>query len=251
MRLFRGVKKMKHVVLFSGGVQSAYVAYLVAQKEKKEDIILLFAEPHSEDGDNARFRKEVADYLDLPLVETDSGTTIWELLDKKKIFPNIFRLFCNDLLRIRPLRRYLSRYRHDEYCQYLGLGFEEERRLARAKARDAQRNVQTRYPLVEQNIPKKIIIPTIENEWKIRIPQTYKIKPHANCIPCFLGGRRDFFLCWKFYPKRFARFKEYEAKFQRKILGKFLYEFEEMYARWDLAGYLEDDSFKPTGGFYE
>jgi 7-cyano-7-deazaguanine synthase in queuosine biosynthesis len=33
---------MKHIVQFSGGAASSYVAWLIAQKEKKEDITLLF-----------------------------------------------------------------------------------------------------------------------------------------------------------------------------------------------------------------
>ena len=54
---------MKHVVLFSGGLSSAYVAYLVLQEQKKEDVVLLHTPTLSELPDADKFRYEVARYL--------------------------------------------------------------------------------------------------------------------------------------------------------------------------------------------
>jgi diphthamide synthase (EF-2-diphthine--ammonia ligase) len=77
---------MKHIVLFSGGAASSYAAYLVSQKHKKEDIILLHTPTHSEDKDSDRFRKEVSNYLEIPITEESYGMNIWELIEKKNIY---------------------------------------------------------------------------------------------------------------------------------------------------------------------
>lgn len=47
---------MKHIVLFSGGLSSAYVAYLVLQEQKKEDVVLLHTPTYSENHDADTFR---------------------------------------------------------------------------------------------------------------------------------------------------------------------------------------------------
>jgi len=71
---------MKHIVLYSGGCASAYVAYLVSQQQNKKDIILLHTPTFSEHKDADRFRHQVARYLKLPITTWGDGRDIWELI---------------------------------------------------------------------------------------------------------------------------------------------------------------------------
>ena len=66
---------MKHIVLFSGGIQSSYVAYLICQQEK--DVIFLFHDTVTEPDDNYRFRREVSNYLGVGITEQSDGRNIW------------------------------------------------------------------------------------------------------------------------------------------------------------------------------
>lgn len=60
---------MKHIVCFSGGHSSAIAAVEVVRKFGAEDTILLNHDlcPRTEDADIKRFKKQVSDYLDVPI----------------------------------------------------------------------------------------------------------------------------------------------------------------------------------------
>lgn len=90
---------MKHVVLFSGGLSSAYVAYLVLQEQKKEDVVLLHTPTYSENHDADTFRHEVARYLGVPITEWGLGLDIWELIEKNNCIPGQFIPFCTQQLK--------------------------------------------------------------------------------------------------------------------------------------------------------
>ena len=78
---------MKHVVLFSGGVGSAYTAYLVLKEQKKEDVILLHTPTFSENHDADTFRCRVARYLGMPITEWGDGRNLDEVIAEEGIVP--------------------------------------------------------------------------------------------------------------------------------------------------------------------
>lgn len=57
---------MKRIVGFSGGAASSVVGKIVAE-QYPHDTVLLFHNTHTEPIDNDRFRKEVSDYIGLPI----------------------------------------------------------------------------------------------------------------------------------------------------------------------------------------
>uniref|UniRef100_A0A6M3KUJ2 Uncharacterized protein n=1 Tax=viral metagenome TaxID=1070528 RepID=A0A6M3KUJ2_9ZZZZ len=63
---------MKHIILYSGGANSSYVAWSVNQEHHK-DTILLHTPTYSEHPDADRFRKQFADYLNLPITIQAGG----------------------------------------------------------------------------------------------------------------------------------------------------------------------------------
>ena len=89
---------MKHICLFSGGAGSAYMSWLVA-KEYPNDTILLFNQTKSEHPDADRFRKQIANYIGLPITEISDGRDLWELIDDNKCLPSSFIPFCSRILK--------------------------------------------------------------------------------------------------------------------------------------------------------
>ena len=71
---------MKHIVLFSGGAASSYVAYLVKKEQEEKgnikDIVLLHTPTLSECEDSEKFRLKVARYLKLPMTVWGRGEDI-------------------------------------------------------------------------------------------------------------------------------------------------------------------------------
>ena len=74
---------MKHIVCFSGGHSSAIAAVEVVRKFGAEDAILLNHDlcPRTEDADIKRFKKQVSDYLGVPI--TYANMPGWDVKEIK------------------------------------------------------------------------------------------------------------------------------------------------------------------------
>ena len=200
-------RPVKHVISFSGGASSAYCAWLVLQKQKPEDIILLYADTGAEHKDADRFRAEVAGFLGLPITTISCGFSLWELIDKKKMIPSRFIPFCTTELKIRPMEKYYKGLQADGYdvIVYLGYGADEWRRIQKRQARLLQASVQSAYPCFDCGKSNDEIKSIIRDEWKIVLPITYRHLKHNNCIPCFKATKRDFMQYLKYYPEYMER----------------------------------------------
>lgn len=197
---------MKHIVLFSGGAASAYVAWLVAQEQKKEDIILLHTPTYSEHPDADRFRKQVSDYIGIPITTAEDGRNIWDLIIQKQCLPSFHIPYCTQVLKQIPRVKYLKTI-EKLYTIYIGFGPDEYRRVQKMTARDEW---PMSFPLFEKNISGEEVKRIIRQEWKICLPEPYLYLEHNNCIPCFKGGKAHFFKVWKYYPNEFQKAVEAE-----------------------------------------
>lgn len=203
---------MKHIVLFSGGLSSAYVAYLVLQEQKKEDIVLLHTPTYSENHDADIFRHKVARYLGLPITEWGDGRNLWELIEDKNCIPGQFIPFCTQQLKQKPKEqyyKYLANIRED-FIEYVGFGMEEYRRVQKAYARNETLGRKIKFPIFDAKIPSEEIKRIITEEWKIPLPKAYEDLNHNNCIPCFKAGKDSWRVYWSKYPKQFEKAVEYE-----------------------------------------
>ena len=200
---------MKHIVLFSGGAASSYVAWLVSQEQNKKDIILLHTPTYSEHPDADRFRTEVSNYLEIPITIHEDGRNIWELIDDNKCIPSNFIPFCTRILKLEQTEKFLRSIQED-YILYYGFGTNEWRRIQKSLARNEQLGRNVKFPLWEKRLSNESIREIIANEWMIELPITYKYLEHNNCLPCFKGGVRHFYLIWKYYPHYFWKASEKE-----------------------------------------
>lgn len=101
---------MKHIVCFSGGHSSAIAAVEVVRKFGAEDTILLNHDlcPRTEDADIKRFKKEVSDYLGVPI--TYANMPGWDVKDQFDVCMEIkaFKAgaqstaFCTNRLKTEP-----------------------------------------------------------------------------------------------------------------------------------------------------
>lgn len=200
---------MKHIVLFSGGAASSYVAYLVAQEHK--DTILLHTPTFSEHRDADRFRCQVARYIGLPITVWGDGRDIWELIDDNNCLPSQFIPFCTRILKQEAAEEYYKTL-NDDYTLYLGYGMNEWRRIQKQTARFEQMGRKAKYPLFEKRISDEEIKRIIQEEWKIKLPEPYKYLKHNNCIPCFKAGTKEWKNYWRYYPEQFRKAVEKEKE---------------------------------------
>lgn len=208
---------MKHIVLFSGGVQSSYTAYLVAQAQSAADVILLFHDTKTEPLDNYRFRKEVANFLGLPITEQSDGRNIWRVFDDECFLGNNRVPICSRILKVQQGKIFYDSL-DDDFIVYFGFGPSEYRRAQKVFARNPRLAME--FPLLEGGIRKDSIINTIINEWRICLPEMYKYFKHANCIPCVRGSKKHWQRVFYHYPEAYQKAIEYEETFQHTIMPK-------------------------------
>ena len=109
---------MKHIVCFSGGHSSAVAAVEVVRKFGAEDTILLNHDlcPRTEDADIKRFKKQVSDYLGVPI--TYANMPGWDVKDQFDVCMEIkaFKAgaqstaFCTNRLKTEPFHKWLSEH---------------------------------------------------------------------------------------------------------------------------------------------
>lgn len=243
---------MKHVVLFSGGAASSYVAYLLKEDITidKRDIVLLHTPTLSECEDSEKFRLKVARYIGLPMTVWGKGENIWDCIDRNGAIPGQFLPFCTKQLKQEMKEQYYKYLKSigETWIEYVGYGPDEWRRVQKSMARNAQMGRQVRFPLFDRKISNEECKRIIRDEWGIELPSAYRSLKHNNCIPCFKGGKEYWRAVWKNYPDQFHRAAEKEEQYGYTVFKDYsLLEMEKIFRnddQWKEAQYeliFDDD----------
>lgn len=208
---------MKHVVLFSGGAASSYVAYLLTQDKdiEKKDIVFLHTPTLSECEDSEKFRLKVARYLKMPMTVWGRGEDIWDCIDRNGAIPGQFLPFCTNQLKQQMKEEYFKYLQScgEEWIEYVGYGPDEWKRIQKSVARNESKGRTVRFPLADAGISSEECKQIIQEVWKIELPSSYKTLQHNNCIPCFKGGKEYFRVVYLNYPERYQMAVEREEKY--------------------------------------
>ncbi len=149
----------KHIVCYSGGHSSALVAIEVVRLFGKENVILLNhnINPRYEDADVKRFKKEVADYLELPITyanvndieDENELPNQFEVCEEKGTFvnPATRAILCTFVLKTEPFYNYLKTQEKENICCYYGFDADELNRVERRRTILIQDNVETDFPI--------------------------------------------------------------------------------------------------------
>jgi 3'-phosphoadenosine 5'-phosphosulfate sulfotransferase (PAPS reductase)/FAD synthetase len=186
------------------------VAWLVAQEHGRENTVLLFNDTKAEHPDADRFRKQVSEFIGVPITEVSDGRSLWEVIEDEHCLPSYHIPFCTGILKLKPTEKYLSE--QTDFMLYNGLGMEEWARVQRATVRAESLGRKLICPLFERRFPNDEVKRIIRDEWKICLPQPYQHLEHNNCIPCFKAGKGHWYKVWKYYPMSFIKAMQMEEK---------------------------------------
>lgn len=225
---------MKHVVLFSGGAASSYVAYLLSKDKSidKKDLVFLHTPTLSECEDSEKFRLKVARYIKVPMTVWGRGEDIWECIERNNAIPGQFLPFCTQQLKQQMKEEYYKYLESigETWIEYVGYGPDEWKRVQKSIARNEAMGRKVRFPLFERKITSEECKRIIQEEWGIELPSAYKTLSHNNCIPCFKGGKEYFRAVWENYPDEYHKAAEMEQKYGYTVFKKYsLYELEEIF----------------------
>lgn len=194
---------MKHIVCFSGGHSSALVALEVVHKFGRDNVILLNHDinPSVESEDIKRFKREVADYLGLPITYANyEDRRVEDIPDQfdvcKKI--GIFSVrqgqeLCTNRLKTRPFMKWLeSNCDPSKTIVYYGFDANEMKRITRRTTVMGTAGWRTDYPLALWGDRKF----SSTEDIGISKPLQYSQFKHANCIGCLKAGKQHWYVVY-------------------------------------------------------
>jgi len=188
---------MKHVVCYSGGHSSALVAIEVSRKFAGDEIVLLNHDLPFwvEDQDTKRFKKEVADYLGLPVTYANhAGATKDQFdvtVDKKAFKVGAGTELCTSVLKTAPFLKWLKENADPSgtVCYY-GFDANEPARVQRRSSIMGEMGWRTDYPVALWT--ERTIRSTLEVG--IPLPNSYGVFKHANCVGCLKAGLQHWYV---------------------------------------------------------
>ena len=216
---------MKHVICYSGGHSSALVAIEVARKFGTADLVLLNHDINLnvESADIKRFKKEVAEYLNIPISYANiADLPVEQIPDQFDVCikANAFKVgtgteLCTSRLKTEPFMKWLKKNHPDKDCIiYYGFDKNETARIQRRSGIMGGLGYKTDYPLaLWQNR-------TIDSTLEIGIspPMQYESFKHANCIGCLKAGKQHWYIVYCQRPDIFDKAKQTEDKIGYSII---------------------------------
>lgn len=201
---------MKHIVCYSGGHSSALVAIEVVARFGRENVILLNHDIHPsvEAEDVKRFKREVADYLRLPITyanhpEWDKKDQFDVVMDAKAFKVGMGTELCTNRLKTAPFEKYLKENFPDHDCViYYGFDANEQKRIQRRVGILGVQGYRTDYPLAFW--PRQI---HSTKEAGIEPPNTYSTFKHGNCVGCLKAGKQHWYIVYCTRPDIWAKAK--------------------------------------------
>jgi hypothetical protein len=187
-----------HIICYSGGHSSALVAIETVRKFGRGGVVLVNHDMHVsvEDADVKRFKRQVAEYLDLPITFVNYKNASMDQFDvcvEAKAFkvdsgPEL----CTNRLKTGPFMKYLAEQHEakDVICYY-GFDANETARIQRRSGIMGQLGYATAYPLA---FGARTILAT--EEIGIARPLTYSQFKHGNCIGCLKAGWQHWYIVY-------------------------------------------------------
>jgi hypothetical protein len=210
---------MKHIVFYSGGISSYFVAKRVIEKYGKNDVILLFTDTSMEDEDLYRFISDSEKKLDVKLIYLVEGRTPWEVAKDVRYLPNSRIAQCSHILKQKIAEKYIKEnYQPDECILYLGIDWSEEHRKDAPLRNWAPYKVE--FPLTEPPyLEKTEMLRILSQEDNIKVPRLYELGfSHNNCGGfCFRAGIGHFKNLLEKMPDRYLYHETKEQELREHL----------------------------------
>lgn len=205
---------MRHIITFSGGITSAYVAKIVL--EAVPDAEIVFSDTRWEHPDLYRFMDDFESFIGKKIIHLSDGRNPEDLFYDIRLLGNNRVPVCSRVLKAEQLQKYVSA----GDIVYFGIEQNESHRAQRISAIYDTFGVTCVFPLLSQTISKTEIMQTVES-WGIEIPQMYKDGfTHNNCSGgCVRAGVRQWRHLLEKYPDVYAERERVETEFS-DFIGK-------------------------------
>jgi len=236
---------MKHIVGFSGGIDSQACARWVLNRYPKEDVILL----NSDAGGNEHpittefiawystnvhpvipVRAKVRDYwategmAEKRGYDPEAELTFDLLAEIKGRFPSTRVRFCTDELKLKPQLAWIrehfavgAEFEGQDYCRYAGIRRDESKARSNAAFAqwDAYFDCELLHPIADWTKPMCFAYVEAHGE---RFNELYKLGfGRVGCAPCINSGKDDISNWAERFPEMIAKVREWEQRVGRNF----------------------------------
>jgi len=210
---------MKHIVCYSGGHSSGIAAIEVSRRFGSDNVILLNHDINFtvEDRDIKRFKRDVSDYLGIPITFANYKNAELDQFDvcvEASAFKvNNGQELCTSRLKTEPFMQWLAKNVPDKNAViYYGFDANEQHRIQRRSGIMGAQGWCTDYPLIWTDR-------TIFNveEVGIKRPSTYSVFKHGNCIGCLKAGWQHWYIVYCTRPDIWKKAKWAEEEIGHAI----------------------------------
>lgn len=191
---------MTHIVALSGGKDSVALALRLAEVEPR-DYTYICTPTGDELPEMVEHWVRIGELLGTPLTPITDGRSLAGLIYQQKALPNWRMRWCTRLLKIEPFETYLLAHR--PCTVYVGIRADEVDDRE-GVAWEALGDVTRRYPMVEWG-------------WDLAKVREYldcrgvTIPARTDCGACFFQTLYEWYVLYRDYPERFARYEAWEA----------------------------------------
>ena len=186
---------MFHIVALTGGRDSAATAVWLS-KNRPKPYVYTYCITGAELPETLQFLQNLEKVIG-KITYLETPEFFPSLIKKKYFFPSPRRRWCEELLRIRPVNRYIGRQPHVLYLGYTV--FNRPKKYARKR-----QNRIYKYPLVEI---KMLSSQEYLDQFGL-YNHAYDYGPHQNCWCCFQNGYRTMEKIFRTYPAYREKMKE-------------------------------------------
>lgn len=209
---------MKHIVSYSGGLNSFAVAERVIAQHGKENVLCVFTDTKSEDEDLYRFITETIIHLGCEYQVLTDGRDLWGVFNSMKFMSNSRVDNCSQVLKRSLFKRWLKKsYKPSECVIYMGFDWNEAHRLPKVEKR--YKPYVVKAPLMDKPYLDKSDIMVRLKQIGIRHPRLYDLGfAHNNCGGfCVKAGQAQFRLLYKQMPERYMYHEQEQEKLFARI----------------------------------
>lgn len=192
------------VAWFSCGAASAIAAKLALQDDP--ETVVARCVIGNEHPDNWRFARDVARWLDRPIVELTSPRykDAWGVFEGERFLNGPHGAKCTVILK----KKVRQDFEQDGDLQVFGFTSEEGERAARFVANNFE--IESRFPLIERGITKGECFEILKGVG-IELPTMYRLGyANANCVGCVKGGKGYWNKIRRDFPEVFQRMAQLE-----------------------------------------
>jgi len=201
-----------YVAALSGGKDSTAVAILTA--EQRLNCQYIFCDSKAEYPEVYEYLNKIENTLGIKIIRIESEGFEAILKHKNYMFPSPRRRWCTQLLKIKPMQKWIQQFNGATVCTLVGNRI-DERRIGRLRSIGSAGELRA-FPLLQLGYGKGEVEALLIKSG-LGIPIYYQYKPRSGCWCCPFQSVLSWRKLLRYHPELFAKAEEWQAEIDNRV----------------------------------